>query len=142
MRTDADGKPEWTATDVTTEQGDPIDTFACDAPADVADHCGFTLHAGGMPCTSPSEAASLSCGVGTGEGPVLVRVCEARAVLGAGVACTYRDALANVVVDGDAVDVAFTCPARRDADEPGGRIALYRAPLFGGDATPDVSCTP
>jgi hypothetical protein len=38
------------------------------------------------------------------------------------------------------VDVTFDCPEARDADEPGGRFALYLAPLLDGDALGTVEC--
>jgi len=66
--------------------------------------------------------------------PQVVRVCETSAVLDTGVACTYEDALANVVANQNETPINFTCPGPRDAEEPGGRYSLYTAPLYEDDA--------
>lgn len=51
-------------------------------------------------------------------------------MLDTGVACTYEDALANVIVGQAETAINFTCPGARDAQEPGGRYSLYTAPLY------------
>ena len=71
-----------------------------------------------------------------------MRVCEASQVLQTGVACVYRDALANQIVPaGAAVDVTFACPSKRSDAEPGGFYALYGAPVVDGDAAGALTCT-
>ena len=75
-----------------------------------------------------------------GAEPQALRVCETSAVLGHGIPCLYREALASVTVTDTPVEVRFTCPSPRDADEPGGAYATYVAPAFGGDAAAAVTC--
>ncbi|MDO8434353.1 MAG: hypothetical protein Q7S58_18280 [Candidatus Binatus sp.] len=62
--------------------------------------------------------------------PKVVRVCEVSAQLGVGVACAYRDALANAIVDVTGGTVGFTCPAVRDDAGGAGGYAVYDAPLL------------
>jgi hypothetical protein len=107
------------------------------------------------PCTTASSV-NLSCQA-SGSTPAVVRVCEASGQNHVGVACTARDALANVIVGAAATPVRFACPAVRDAAMsndptpvpltlPGvGGYSLYRAALgtLGASDTspPAVSCT-
>jgi hypothetical protein len=60
----------------------------------------------------------------------VIRVCEMSAQLGVGVACAYREALANVVVDKPGATVEFTCPAVRDGADGAGGFSVYDAPLL------------
>jgi hypothetical protein len=71
----------------------------------------------------------------------VVRVCETSRVLGTGVACVYRESLANVIVRDEEAAVMFTCPAARDALEPGGEVSLYVAPVSHADPVQFVNCT-
>jgi hypothetical protein len=104
-------------------------------------NCGFAL----QPTLGTCAAATfdLSCTVPAGSPPQVVRVCEASAVLGAGVACNTFDALvASDVEDGAPLALTVTCPAPRDAAEPGGLYAIYTAPSFPEDESVPVTCTP
>lgn len=89
----------------------------------------------------PGQTIQLACSLEDGAAPQVIRLCEYSDALGVGVACAYEDALANVVVDQAQTDVAFTCPFARDETEPGGRYALYTAPVFGDDSPAPVTCT-
>ncbi|HKO95201.1 MAG TPA: lysyl oxidase family protein [Polyangiaceae bacterium] len=89
---------------------------------------------------APGSSVSLRCSVPSGSAPAVVRVCEYSEKWSTGVACVYREALANGVVDGSAVDLEVTCPEARDAIEVGGHVALYSAPVLPGDEV-TVSCS-
>jgi hypothetical protein len=95
---------------------------------------------GAFSCT-PGEPVQLTCTVESGEAAQTLRACEYSTVLGTGVACTYLNALGNAVIGEDNTPFSFTCPMVRDEDEPGGRFALYGAPVFDGDSHAPVSCT-
>jgi hypothetical protein len=103
-------------------------------------NCGFAARTLGGACT-PGAPATLHCTVPAGSAPQVARVCEYSSALGTGIPCTFQDALANVGVDAAGIDVPFTCPASRDGSEPGGRFALYNAPLYNEDAAQAISCT-
>jgi hypothetical protein len=62
-------------------------------------------------------------------------------LLGTGVDCSHIDALANVVVEGSDIEFDVRCPAPRDANEPGGEIAVYVAPVHTSDAMSGVVCS-
>lgn len=106
--------------------------------------CGFTEQketADLITCT-PGAAVELECTVADPAAPAVLRVCERSAALGTGVACTFRDALANSIVPGSApTKVTLTCPAARDAVETGGLIALFAQPLVDGDPLQKAACT-
>ena len=83
-------------------------------------------------CT-PGKTTKLRCSVADDDAaPQVVRICEASAVLGAGVACADADALLASTVQEDAA-VTFTCRRERDAAEPGGPCAVYSGPSFTED---------
>ena len=63
-----------------------------------------------------------------------MRVCEYSELQKTGVACVYRDALANQLVDGSDVAVEVACPDARDVVEVGGHVALYSAAALPGDS--------
>jgi hypothetical protein len=170
---DAQGNPVWEPTDFKTAAGETVDRPKCDfMPKWDADNvgqaatelpkdgeglvtsacargqlgskrnCGLAYEGSVRSCT-PGEKVVLSCSIDAGAEPHTVRVCEASAVLGSGLACVAADALGIGEVDASgAVDVAFTCPAARDATEPGGSYSLYTGPLFPEDAAKTVSCKP
>jgi hypothetical protein len=169
---DDDGYPKWVATDLKNDDEQPIDTIDCDAvPERMANNrdgvdaelpapglglvtglctrgqvgplrdCGFAPVGDVQNCPA-GKGSAVKCRIDVGAAPAVVRVCEASAVLDAGMACTYLDSLANESLLEGMRDVAFPCPAARDADEQGGRFALYAAPLLPGDDPPDVTCTP
>ncbi|MBK7864923.1 MAG: hypothetical protein IPJ65_41265 [Archangiaceae bacterium] len=165
---DAQGNRLFEPTNFVSEQGFPVDRPRCDVRAGTASNNFASLNvsvpsSGGMvtaPCTRGQQGALRDCGFK--ENPVrtcvpgqsvtltctkkkaadplqLVRVCEASAQLATGTACTFDAALGRATVDA-ATTVTFTCPAARDATEPGGRYALYTAPVVDGDATSQVTC--
>jgi hypothetical protein len=169
---DADGNFLWESTDFTTAEGEPVDRPQCEfadgwesnnyAELDVTlplpgeamltepctrgqigslRNCGYTLQPGVKTCAAATF--SLSCSLPAGAAPQAVRVCEASAVLGAGVACDTFSALARSdIEEGAPVTLTVSCPAPRDAAEPGGLYAIYTAPSFTGDAPAEVTCTP
>jgi hypothetical protein len=89
---------------------------------------------------APGATLNLRCSMPSGGAPAVVRVCEYSEKWDTGVACVYRDALANALVDSGLVDFTVTCPEARDAIEVGGHVALYSAPAFPGDELA-VSCS-
>jgi len=168
---DAAGDFVWEATEFTTAEGETVDrpmcTFMDDwdgnnyAELDVTlpvpgeamltgactrgqigrlRNCGHTLQPGLQTCAASSF--NLSCSVPAGAAPQAVRVCEASAVLGSGVACDTFTALALADVEEAAASVlSVACPAPRDAAEPGGLYAIYTAPTNPADAPAEVTCT-
>ena len=169
LKRDGAGDAIFEVTDFTNEAGEPESRFACTQRADWADdnvatttvavpaegglvteackrgqlgekrNCGFAKQADMQACV-PGEATTLSCSVAPGAPPQALRVCESSAVLGHGIPCLFREALASVTVTDTPVDVAFTCPSPRDADEPGGTFASYTAPAVTSDAAATVTC--
>lgn len=165
---DAEGNPTYEPTPFVTAAGEPVDRIACTFPpawdannyAEVPAtlpraggmvttacargqlgplrECGFT--AGPTPTCTAGAPLTLRCTLPPGAAPQALRVCDFSAALGTGVDCAHRAALASVVLDG-AGAASLTCPGPRDATEPGGRIALYVAPVYGGDATSLPDCT-
>jgi hypothetical protein len=93
--------------------------------------CGFEAEPPLRSCT-PRHVVSLSCK--SDDGPKVLRVCEMSAQLGEGVACSYRDSLANVIVDSQGTKVNFTCPAVRDGANGAGGFSLYDASVVAEDA--------
>jgi len=166
---DAAGAVIFEKTDFTNEAGEPESRFACTqrqgwdsdnvaattvaVPAEgglVTEpcrrdllgekrNCGFTKRSDLQACV-PGEQVTLSCSVAAGDKPQALRVCETSAVLGHGIPCLYREALASVTVADQPVELAFTCPSPRDAQEPGGAYATYSAPAHGADAPATITC--
>lgn len=166
---DADGAAIFEKTDFTNEAGEPESRFACTQRPDWdADNvaattvavpaegglvtepclrgqlgekrnCGFAKQADMQACV-PGEQVTLSCSVAAGDKPQALRVCETSAVLGHGIPCLYREALASVTIANQPVELAFTCPSPRDAQEPGGAYATYAAPAHGADAPGTITC--
>lgn len=102
-------------------------------------NCGFrevTVEGVDAACRA-GQPTALSLRAAEDEAPQVIRVCERSAALGTGVACTYEDSLANVVLESQARTVAFTCPFLRDAadagGDEGGNFSLYAAPAWPGD---------
>src|SRR5206468_7875493 len=75
--------------------------------------CGFVQQTGLKSCTTGSTV-NLTC-TASNAGSQVVRICEKSGQLGAGVACTYRDSKANVIVGTSPTPVSFACPSVRDA---------------------------
>jgi hypothetical protein len=101
--------------------------------------CGFS--GGALLACTPGAQVTYTCAAPAASAPQVLRVCEASDLLATGTACTYLDSLANIVVEGE-VEVTLACPGPRDANEPGGSIALYGAPVWPGDAAAEVACQP
>jgi hypothetical protein len=101
--------------------------------------CGFKEQQQNLACT-PGRTTRLSCTVEGGGRPQAVRVCDNSKKLG-GIACMYREALDNDTVDSGTTTLSFTCPAARDASEPGGSYSLYVAPVSPTDSVANVRCT-
>jgi hypothetical protein len=102
-------------------------------------NCGFAAATGGS-CT-PGATVKLHCTVAaSGAAAQVARVCDYSASLNTGIPCTFQDAFANASIDPAGTDLTFTCPAARDASEPGGHYSLYTAPTFNGDASTAVTC--
>jgi hypothetical protein len=106
--------------------------------------------------SAPAQQVNLSCSVGAGAQPAVVRICEVSGQSKTGVACTFADAVANVIVGTTPTPVQFSCPAVRDSKMVGspavpqavpgvGGYSVYRAALGNlGDsdaAAPAITCT-
>jgi hypothetical protein len=104
-------------------------------------NCGFAEQDDSLGC-EPGKTVQLRCSHPANAPAQTLRVCERSAVLGTGLACTFRDALANVVIDRADTNVTFKCPTARDATEPGGAYAQFTTPVFGEDAPAAVTCVP
>lgn len=173
---DAAGSQLWEPSGLTTNDGRPIQRPQCDfipdwdvnnsgthdvlvpptggfvtAPCAYGQlgplrNCDFSEQPDPLTCV-PGETVQLSCRVPAGADPQTLRVCETSAVLGSGVACTYQDALANLIVDSgrngrQSTELTFTCPLPRDEREPGGSYTFYTAPVFPTDELQPVTCEP
>ncbi len=103
-------------------------------------NCSWKASTPKVTCT-PGAVTKLSCTVGDKAAPQVVRVCEFSHKLGAGTACVHAEALASQAVSAGTSTVSFTCPAARDAQEPGGAVALYDGAAYPGDAAAKVKCT-
>jgi hypothetical protein len=94
-----------------------------------------------LSCTA-GAAATVHCTGAAGSAPQVVRVCDYSTALRTGIPCTFNEAIGNDVVNADAaLDIAITCPAARDASEPGGKVSVYAGPAFNDDQPSDVTCT-
>lgn len=166
---DAAGEVTFEATDFTNEAGEPESRYACTQRAGWADdnearttvvvpeegglvtgpckrgqlgekrNCGFVKQADLQSCV-PGEKTTLTCSVAPGDRPQALRVCETSAVLGHGIPCLYRDALASVTIADQPVELSFTCPSPRDADEPGGAYSTFATPAHGADPAGTITC--
>ncbi len=103
-------------------------------------NCGLANDTPAPPTCTPGAKTTVHCTIPSGAAPQVVRVCEASRALGAGLACTYQDALANTTVDFNGANVTFTCPASRDSVETGGTYGIYTTPVFEDDASAVVTC--
>lgn len=171
LEKDANGNQIWEPTNFTTKAGDPVDKPACDeAPGTAANdiksvpvtlpkkggmlttactddqqlgprrNCGFTAQPTLLSCTA-GQSVTVTCTGGASDKPQVIRLCETSRALGGGTDCVYRDALANVVLEGLPTLITTTCPAARDATEIGGQLAVYQAPVYDPDGTSTVTCT-
>jgi hypothetical protein len=153
---EADGvTPLWQPTPFSRPDGRPVDTLACaDSPGALDNNlgevgvtipelgrgavtgpclrgeigprreCGFEYR-GVFDCT-PGEAIVLPFVAASGLLAPQLRICEASAVLDAGVACTWLQAVATA----SGTSIAFTCPELRDAPGSGG-YSLYVGDVTG-----------
>jgi hypothetical protein len=97
-------------------------------------NCGFIeLPEEDHSCT-PGTTVERSFRLEAGDGMQALRVCERSDSLGSGLACTYEESLANVIVGNEPAAVTFVCPQVRDAQEFEGDYALYTAPIWPLDA--------
>jgi hypothetical protein len=90
--------------------------------------CGF--QAAPPPVQACDVGQAIALPFSSADASKVIRICEVSAKLGVGVACTYRDSLANVVVGSSGATVAFTCPAVRDDTAGGGGYSIYEAPIL------------
>jgi hypothetical protein len=107
--------------------------------------CGFSEGAGQLAELACPVGAALTmrCSLPLDAAPAIVRVCEYSEVLGRGVACVFRDAVANEVVGAGETQLTIECPEARDETlEPGGRVSLYSAPVLPGDVLAELDCQP
>jgi hypothetical protein len=149
--------PLWEPTPFTRPDGRPVDTLACnDSPGALDNNLGevpVTIPALGEgiitgPCVRGEIGPRRECGFAyrgvfecTPGGSVALdvaapgllspqlRICEASAALGAGMACTWGSAVASA--SGQAVE--FRCPEVRDAPGTGG-YSLYVGDVQGAQA--------
>ncbi len=109
-------------------------------------NCGFSelLLEDQAPLCRPGEPVEIALRLPEAAPPQVVRACEWSDALGAGVACAYEDALANVVVAAEGAALSFACPTVRDRapaganGPPPGGYALYTAPVWPGDEPADL----
>jgi hypothetical protein len=153
---EADGiTPRWQPTIFSRPDGRPVDTLACDetpggrhnnlgevevtipapgegivtAPCTRGEigpmrECGFDYR-GAFTCT-PGEPITLDAVRVDGLLSPQLRVCESSSVLGGGVSCTWRSAVATAA----GAALTFTCPEVRDAPGAGG-YSLYVGDVVG-----------
>ncbi len=168
LQLDDAGEPMFEPTEFTNEQGEIESRFVCDPREDAtADNLATTMveipAEGGLvnePCTrgqlgdkrncdlhedhieacTPGEAVTLSCTIGLGGPAQVLRMCETSALLGHGIPCTYREALISTTIGEAPVEVAFTCPTPRDADEPGGAYSSWYGPAIPSDPSTSITC--
>jgi hypothetical protein len=167
--TDEAGEQLFTPTGEIGENGEPVDRPLCDfAPGyqnnnlgqrDVAvpkdggfitsactrsqagplRDCGFKERAENVQCR-PGREVRLRCKTENNDPAQVLRVCENSAEIGGVTACMYRESLTNTIVGSTWTNVSFTCPAARDAGEPGGSYGYFTAPVLPTDANRAVTC--
>lgn len=93
-------------------------------------NCGFTELPVADAACAPGALVETVLPAGLLAQPQILRACERSDRLGVGLACTFEDAVANVILSKDENRLAFSCPRVRDAEEFAGGYALYVAPLF------------
>jgi hypothetical protein len=101
--------------------------------------CGFSVQPIQVSSCMPGRPVHLSCN--SASSPQVVRVCEKSEALG-GVDCTYRDSLANVIVDlGGQTSVSLYGCSRRLCFGTGG-FSVYIAPLLSSHPAEAIACVP
>lgn len=105
-------------------------------------NCGFSellvAYDPDAPICTVGDEVELDLTVNGGDAPQVLRICEVSDALGTGTACTYRDALLNVIVSNVTRPVTFPCPAVRDAEDFNSGYSLYTAPLWPEDEALEV----
>ena len=167
--TDDNGEQLFTPTDEIGENGEPVDRPLCDffsgyknnnlgqrnvtvpkdggfitaactrSQAGPLRDCGFKERAENQSCR-PGRAVHLRCKTESSDPPQVLRVCENSTQLGGVTACMYREALTSAIIGSSWTNVDFTCPAARDANEPGGGYGYFTAPVLATDANRSVTC--
>jgi hypothetical protein len=99
-------------------------------------NCGFTELPVENAACAPGDLVDLALPAKALVQPQILRVCEWSAQLGSGVACTFEDAVANLIVGRDENRVTFACPQVRDAEEFAGGYALYMSPVYPAGSSP------
>lgn len=169
LQRDAAGEPTFEPTAFTNEQGEIENRFVCeqreghaddnmvsttiDLPAEgglLTEACARHQHGDKRNCSlpkrddanacTPGETVTLTCSVAAGDPAQVLRVCETSSVLGHGIPCMFRDALANATIGETPVELAFTCPGARDDQEPGGSYSTYAGPVLLDDASVMITC--
>lgn len=166
---DANGGWTFVSTNFTTETGAPVDRIACNFSPNYADNnyqesnvtipvegsyvtepckrgqdsdkrnCGFIRQGALVNCTA-GATVKLSCSTTSNATPQVLRICETSKALNSAIACTYREARTNAVVDSRAVNISFTCPEAKDAVETGGQYSMLVAPMHVSDTLSNVTC--
>jgi hypothetical protein len=167
--TDSNGEQLFTPTGEIGENGEPIDRPRCDffpgyennnlgqrnvavpkdggfitaactrSQAGPLRDCGFKERAENVSCR-PGRGVHLRCKTNGGDPAQVMRVCENSSELGGVTACMYRESLATTIIGSNWTNVDFTCPAARDASEPGGAYGFFTAPVLPTDANRAVTC--
>jgi len=128
-----------TSTNVTARDGTGFVSTACkNGEIGPLRDCGFSAQPIRMESCVPGKTVKLSCK--TDDVPQVLRICEKSDALG-GVDCTFRDSLANVIVEPRGTTIKFACPLVRDSVAAMGGYSIYSAPLLSSGPSEDVSCT-
>ena len=106
-------------------------------------NCGFEKVENGILNCTPGEETRLAISIAMDSPPQVLRVCDFSHVLGTGIPCTFNGphnakSLGNALVQSGS-EMRFSCPARLNEDEPGGRVVLYLAPLLPDDLPVEIS---
>jgi hypothetical protein len=89
----------------------------------------------------PGTTLTLQCTVADRGRPLVLRACDYSHVLGQGVACVFREAVANQILGSGTTAFEAKCPQALDDAEPGGKLSLYTAPLLPTDEPLNVECS-
>ncbi len=100
-------------------------------------NCGFEVHDELFSC-EVGEEVGITAVIESPSTPHIIRACEVSNKLKTGVACTFQNALTNVIIAEKTSQITFTCPTIRDAETFSGGFALYTAPVFASDATQNI----
>lgn len=109
-------------------------------------NCGFEKVDHGILNCTPGEEVRLDLAIPEEAPPQVVRACDFSFVMGTGIPCTYNGphnarSLANIIIQAGSEsgsEMTLVCPSRLNEDEPGGRFALYLAPVLPDDRRVNV----